>query len=174
MHSALIHWWKHIRDQHSNKRKSISCIKQIIEREAVSKATNQKMSAKSRCALFLHNFSCIHVSKFIENMNTHEQELPDSQIGHKAHPWHSNHACGLTGIRIKKWLSTQSKSNSETATCLLLTGLTEGRRRRLDGWAGVWFTESSDCPSCSSNCFCWVPSNAESASAALGSSLRCR
>ena len=34
--------------------------------------------------------------------------------------------------RNKKWLSTPSKSNLETATFHLLTGLTDGRRRRLE------------------------------------------
>jgi hypothetical protein len=85
MHSALKDWLKHTRERYSKNRKSISCIENIIGCEVVSRATNQKMSSKSSFALFLHNFSCIQVSKCIENINTPEQELPDSQIGHKAH-----------------------------------------------------------------------------------------
>ncbi len=85
MHSALKHWLKHVRERYCKKRKSIWCIEQIIEREVVCKPTNHKMSTKSSFALFRHNFSCIQVSKCIENIDTLEQELPDSQIGHKAH-----------------------------------------------------------------------------------------
>jgi hypothetical protein len=35
--------------------------------------------------LFQHIFSCIHFSKCIDNFNTLEQEITDSQIGHTAH-----------------------------------------------------------------------------------------
>ena len=101
MHSALKYWIKHTREQESKKRKSISGIEQIIEREVVRKATNQKNECKKQMCVVLAYFSCIHASKPIDNINTLEQELQDAQIGHKAHHGHSNHMCCLKEKQIK-------------------------------------------------------------------------
>ena len=83
------------------KRKSISGIEQIIEREVVRKATNQKNECKKQMCVVPAYFSCIHASKPIDNINTLEQELQDAQIGHKAHHGHSNHTCCLKENQIK-------------------------------------------------------------------------
>ena len=66
------------------KRKSISGIEQIIEREVVRKATNQKNECKKQMCVVPAYFSCIHASKPIDNINTLEQDLQGAQIGHKA------------------------------------------------------------------------------------------
>ena len=92
------------------KEKSISSIEQIIERGMERKATNQKNESKQQMCVVPAYFSCIHVSKIIENINTLEQELQDFQIGHKGHHGHSNHTCCLKENRIKngflQWIYT--------------------------------------------------------------------
>jgi hypothetical protein len=91
------------------------------------------LSLDDGCEDELHNFLCIQVSKCIENINAHEQELPDSHIGHKSSSLTFKPRFLFEGESNKEWLSTPSKSNSQTATFHLLTGLTEGRRLRLEG-----------------------------------------
>ena len=162
MQSALKHWMKHTREQYSKKKfKYMHWANNWTWGDETGNEP-EKGVKQSRCAKFLHNFHVFASENVYKTLillkQSHQTLRLDSE--QKARHWHSNLARGLKGNIIKH--STPSKSNSETATCLVLTGLTEGRSWCLEVRAGVWKSEQSDCPSSSSNSFSGVHAITES------------
>ena len=154
MQSALKHWMKHTREQYSKKKFKYTHWANNWTWGDETGNEPEKWVKQSRCVKFLHNFHVFASENVWKTLILLNQSYQTLRLEQKAHHWHSNRARGLKGNIIKH--STPSKSNSETATCLVLTGLTEGRSRRLEVWAGVWKSEQSGCPSCSSNAFSGV------------------
>ena len=91
---------------------------------------SERTDMRRSCDIFLYSRQQMHRKH--RYSWTRVSRLSDYNIKHNID--NQNRLAGWMGIESR---STQSESDSETATYLHLTGLTEESRQRLKGWAGM-------------------------------------